>query len=246
MTMNATALEMGERVFSAALRNGGDREKAASLVLSREWPDLSEPKKTFLTWALLRAESMYVRTERPALPAEGHGARDAHLDFAPAGGTESGDGQQDHDAHATLAAPDTEGEGGHLSSDAHAGGAPLSPTHESDGGGEAITALQPNRTMPPASRRRLAYEDSGPMNVMVHVPSQGRKRYGDLTRTDVGFIYGQYQRHRKSTEEKERFWKRVYDAMPENTRLAEWDAPAWITEGMAEAFGVLKEVAKVG
>lgn len=200
MTRNAIALEMGSLVFRYASANGGDRQKAAERVVHETFPKLGERNRTFLVWALLDAETRYVRTERPALPAEGQPTRDPHGTSAPAGDSYSGDGQSHCDTQDTLAAPgsdDAEG-GGHLARDT-----------------QSVTA--------PVSRRRLALARSSPEDYPVYVPHpvNERKRLGDLTKQDFGYLYGDARKRRRTQEAKESGWKRIYEAVPEGATFSE-------------------------
>lgn len=180
MSRNSTALFMGELVFQTASRNGGDREKAALEVITQVFPTLGTRNRTFLLWALLNAESLYVRSERPALPAENQGFHDTQKLDVPAGNLNSDDGEG----------------GGHTLPDTRVSDAPL-------------------------SRRSIALDRTGPADYPIYVPYpvNQRKRLGDLTKTDIGYLYGDARKRRRHQEEKERGWKRLYEAVAENTTL---------------------------
>lgn len=178
MTRHAAAMELGEIVHREMLA-GTDREDAAADVVNQLFPTLGERSRLFVVWALLNAETMYMRTARPALPAEGQGSCDGHPLLAPACEPTSDDGN-----------------GGQFACDAHGHHAPV-------------------------SRRRLTLMRSGPEAYPIYVPGVGRKRVGDLTRPDIGLIYGDAKNRRRNMEDREAGWRRIYDKIPEGVTLSE-------------------------
>ena len=217
---NQVALTMGEAVFRAAVARGQYREdardSAAQKIVDQKYPKLTGDAREFMVWALLQAESMYMRVERPALPAGGRGHGDAQHAPAPAG--ENG------------------GDGGHGSCDAHLDHA-ASPNFD-DGGG-AISSVPPKDHLHP-SRRRLALSRSKPTDYPIYVPGAGMRAIGSLTKADFGVIYSDRKSRRRNAEEAERGWRRIYEWMPDEGALADVmdDMPTTVRSFLADELGI--------
>lgn len=221
MTRHQVALNMGCLVFRAASANGKDRDAArdaAAVALARQrFPRLNDELREFVVWALLQAESMYVRVERPALPVGGQMMDDAHVEIAPTGEHYAGDGHNTTDLHGAIAAPAT----------------------TTDDGGGATVAL-PTTPALPQSRRRLILARSSPGEYPIYVPGKGFRALGLLTKEDIGLIHSDRHSRADNAAAAEKGWKRIYDFMPKDGVFGDVmaDLPARLRGFMASELGI--------
>jgi len=219
MSRHQIALDMGRAVFRLLHDRDNDREQAAEQVAAR-FNGITDDQREFVVWALLQAESLYMRVERPALPTEGHVDLDARTGHAQVGDDfNSGIGHGPCDNQVLAADPTT-------------------PT--GDGNGAGLTNDDSRGRSAPLSRRRLAIMRAGPASYPVYVPSVGHRPLGDLTKHDIGMIYADRKRRRSNAEDKERGWKRIYETVTADGTLADvFDA---LTEKdrqfLADEFGI--------
>lgn len=198
MTQHSAALTLGGLVFQTAHRNGGNRHAAADKVMADLFPALGARNRIFVKWALLQAETMYVRRERPALSSEGQDRTDTHAPRAPDGDASTHDGA------------------GHAYVDTQSAPAPPSPSDDDADGGHVSHGAP--KEIAPIGRRRLTLQRADPADYPIVVNGE-RKRLGDLTREDWGHLYGYHRNKRRNQEQREKGYRRIYDKMPEGARF---------------------------